>query len=258
MKSYIGLYYPVRVNRKGKMANFGQAYLTCQKYEYQEILEELQVQVNSALDTGEIGRVNQIMDEINRIQGILSRIEVELASDQDDNHEVDENLTAGQDGFSFPWEFDSVSQQDDEDSSSDQEQSSISDLERAYAVALIRRALAVLRARTEAGQGEEELSFDQLLNLEDVETPVNEKGQEKILKLKYSDIPAEARREKNIQCSICLEDFQADDPVSLLKSCAHAFHTDCVVKWFESKSKCPVCKDDLNDEVEGEGDRLST
>ncbi|KAJ1910599.1 hypothetical protein IWQ60_010569 [Tieghemiomyces parasiticus] len=43
-------------------------------------------------------------------------------------------------------------------------------------------------------------------------------------------------------CSICLEDFEADQSVRVLP-CRHAFHMDCVDQWLTTKySRCPLCK----------------
>lgn len=41
-------------------------------------------------------------------------------------------------------------------------------------------------------------------------------------------------------CSICLENFENDDNVRLLK-CHHIYHDECIKEWFERSSKCPLC-----------------
>ncbi|KAJ4463083.1 putative RING finger protein [Paratrimastix pyriformis] len=42
-------------------------------------------------------------------------------------------------------------------------------------------------------------------------------------------------------CTICLEDFKANDMVTTLP-CAHAFHADCIRKWLQLNAVCPNCK----------------
>lgn len=45
--------------------------------------------------------------------------------------------------------------------------------------------------------------------------------------------------EHNNTCPICLQD--ALDPVTLV-SCHHCFCIECIVKWFQTKLACPLCK----------------
>ncbi|ETV94223.1 hypothetical protein, variant 1 [Aphanomyces invadans] len=43
-------------------------------------------------------------------------------------------------------------------------------------------------------------------------------------------------------CSICLDDFVLGHPVKVLP-CPHAYHQDCIDRWFEKGSNaCPMCK----------------
>jgi hypothetical protein len=54
-----------------------------------------------------------------------------------------------------------------------------------------------------------------------------------------------ARNHKNLEkeipncCPICLQ--TASDPVTLL-ACHHFFCIDCIVKWFQTRLACPLCK----------------
>ncbi len=43
------------------------------------------------------------------------------------------------------------------------------------------------------------------------------------------------------QCSICLMDFEVDDTLRLLP-CLHRYHTECVDRWFQQSTLCPLCK----------------
>ena len=40
-------------------------------------------------------------------------------------------------------------------------------------------------------------------------------------------------------CPICTKDFN-NDFVAL--PCSHIFHSECILKWFEKKMNCPICR----------------
>ncbi|KAM7252600.1 hypothetical protein ACFE04_008109 [Oxalis oulophora] len=46
----------------------------------------------------------------------------------------------------------------------------------------------------------------------------------------------------DIECVICLEEFQDDDELRLLPKCDHMFHRDCIDNWFVRKVICPLCR----------------
>ena len=47
----------------------------------------------------------------------------------------------------------------------------------------------------------------------------------------------------NVSCPICLENLINGEMVSILKCDGnHIFHPNCISKWFESQSTCPVCR----------------
>ncbi|KAK9091787.1 hypothetical protein Sjap_024964 [Stephania japonica] len=43
------------------------------------------------------------------------------------------------------------------------------------------------------------------------------------------------------KCSICQEEYEADDDVGKLE-CGHSYHTSCIKQWLRQKNACPVCK----------------
>ena len=61
-----------------------------------------------------------------------------------------------------------------------------------------------------------------------------------IMDLLPSSIVTE-KKEEDSNCIICLSDMNVGDNVTSLP-CLHAFHTDCIKHWLESKNSCPVCK----------------
>jgi hypothetical protein len=49
-------------------------------------------------------------------------------------------------------------------------------------------------------------------------------------------------------CSICLEDFHARDLVRKMPcSSRHVYHTNCILTWFASSKRCPLCQEPIND-----------
>lgn len=49
-------------------------------------------------------------------------------------------------------------------------------------------------------------------------------------------------------CSICLEDFSGDKPITKTpcdQGVKHAFHTECLKGWLQVARTCPLCRVDL-------------
>ncbi|EPS62085.1 hypothetical protein M569_12708, partial [Genlisea aurea] len=44
------------------------------------------------------------------------------------------------------------------------------------------------------------------------------------------------------ECSVCLSNLEDGEFVRILPNCKHIFHVDCVDRWLESNSTCPVCR----------------
>ncbi|CAH9111424.1 unnamed protein product [Cuscuta europaea] len=57
---------------------------------------------------------------------------------------------------------------------------------------------------------------------------------------KYSD--AFFASIQDAQCTICLADYQREDSLRILPSCAHYFHPACIDIWLQNNSTCPVCR----------------
>ncbi|QCE16070.1 putative RING-H2 finger protein ATL12 [Vigna unguiculata] len=45
-----------------------------------------------------------------------------------------------------------------------------------------------------------------------------------------------------LECTVCLSRFEDAETLRLLPKCMHAFHMNCIDKWFESHSTCPLCR----------------
>jgi hypothetical protein len=46
-------------------------------------------------------------------------------------------------------------------------------------------------------------------------------------------------------CSICLDNYR-DGQNTITLPCKHIFHSECILKWFDSKSTCPYCRMNFN------------
>ena len=80
---------------------------------------------------------------------------------------------------------------------------------------------------------EEKVDYNQLIN----------SLTDSINKLTTENRKYEAKQIQNDVCPIC---FEKDDLVANEK-CGHRFHTECLVKWLQHKSSCPVCRVKLID-----------
>lgn len=68
--------------------------------------------------------------------------------------------------------------------------------------------------------------------------------EENIQKLPHVEVSPE-EVSKNLQCSVCMEDFKCRELVRKLP-CHHLYHTDCIVPWLKMHATCPICRKLLN------------
>ncbi|KAL3500576.1 hypothetical protein ACH5RR_039669 [Cinchona calisaya] len=47
---------------------------------------------------------------------------------------------------------------------------------------------------------------------------------------------------QGLECAVCLSKFEETDVLRLLPRCKHAFHRNCIDKWLENHSSCPLCR----------------
>ena len=78
----------------------------------------------------------------------------------------------------------------------------------------------------------------------------------------FKNFTINIKMNKNIKsdCVICSEKINKNDLVSILM-CNHYFHSNCILKWYELKKNCPICRCDVDyknsiidklDEISGE------
>ena len=86
------------------------------------------------------------------------------------------------------------------------------------------------------GNSIENLQYEDLINLEDVEIGIS-------LKNLNSNSKVVIGRDNN-RCTICLEVMNG----KILRrfNCNHEFHINCCEQWFESKNSCPNCRKKFN------------
>ena len=66
---------------------------------------------------------------------------------------------------------------------------------------------------------------------------------EEAKKTEAEKVAEETRRDLR-ECPICLVDYEVGDELRTLP-CFHAFHKDCIDKWLEGSTLCPICKTDV-------------
>ncbi|XVF69042.1 hypothetical protein PTKIN_Ptkin11bG0049500 [Pterospermum kingtungense] len=62
-----------------------------------------------------------------------------------------------------------------------------------------------------------------------------------------------AKYENQIDCAICLSEFEDTECVKTIPSCKHIFHVECIDMWLASHVSCPVCRGTKLFEINGGG-----
>lgn len=52
----------------------------------------------------------------------------------------------------------------------------------------------------------------------------------------------EAEMDDELQCAVCLAEFEDGEAVKELPGCKHWFHADCVDEWLTIRDTCPICR----------------
>lgn len=99
---------------------------------------------------------------------------------------------------------------------------------------LARRLAYSLRFRSRRRQ--QDLSYENLVNLQDVIVGISTKDLVLNTKLSFN--------ESDIFCCICQEDVEIYTLIRTTR-CNHKFHESCINRNSKSSNKCPVCRSDI-------------
>ncbi|CAN6809469.1 unnamed protein product [Brassica oleracea] len=70
----------------------------------------------------------------------------------------------------------------------------------------------------------------------------------------YSEVKTQKLGKGELECAICLNEFEDDETLRLLPKCDHVFHPHCIGAWLEAHVTCPVCRTNLAEQVAVEPD----
>ncbi|KAH0933860.1 hypothetical protein HID58_010977 [Brassica napus] len=70
----------------------------------------------------------------------------------------------------------------------------------------------------------------------------------------YSEVKTQKLGKGELECAICLNEFEDDETLRLLPKCDHVFHPHCIGAWLEAHVTCPVCRANLAEQVAVEPD----
>lgn len=57
------------------------------------------------------------------------------------------------------------------------------------------------------------------------------------------------RGHQDSSCPICWEAFQNGQEISVVSTCQHAFHSECLQTWAKKNTTCPYCRQDMEKKV---------
>ncbi|XP_074284653.1 RING-H2 finger protein ATL16-like [Silene latifolia] len=49
-------------------------------------------------------------------------------------------------------------------------------------------------------------------------------------------------KESEIECAVCLSEFQDGEKLRVIPNCCHGFHIDCIDIWLQTSDNCPLCR----------------
>uniref|UniRef100_A0A8D8RA80 NEP1-interacting protein 2 n=1 Tax=Cacopsylla melanoneura TaxID=428564 RepID=A0A8D8RA80_9HEMI len=62
-----------------------------------------------------------------------------------------------------------------------------------------------------------------------------------------SSITPSVRSESSMTCTICLQDYETNEPHIISMSCCHhSLHRNCVNNWMARNRTCPLCRRQCN------------
>ncbi|XP_057844444.2 RING-H2 finger protein ATL47-like [Cryptomeria japonica] len=79
---------------------------------------------------------------------------------------------------------------------------------------------------------------------------------EALLVFVYKEESFKNNEEKQLMCVICCSKFKQNEKGRELPKCNHRFHVNCVDKWLELQSTCPLCRINVEDAISDEQERI--
>ncbi|CAH2070494.1 unnamed protein product [Thlaspi arvense] len=62
----------------------------------------------------------------------------------------------------------------------------------------------------------------------------------------FTEVKGQKIGKGGIECAVCLNEFEDEEPLRWMPPCRHTFHASCIDVWLSSRSTCPVCRADLS------------
>lgn len=87
------------------------------------------------------------------------------------------------------------------------------------------------------------ISFIAVFILSRVLKTIHHRHQFPILTAKYKS--NKYNKTKTIYCAVCLHDVEAGQRYRRLPQCRHCFHVNCIDTWLQSRSTCPLCRNEI-------------
>ncbi|KAE8705560.1 putative excision repair cross-complementing 1 ercc1 [Hibiscus syriacus] len=61
----------------------------------------------------------------------------------------------------------------------------------------------------------------------------------------YSEVKVHKVGKGALECAVCLNEYEDEEPLRLIPKCDHVFHPECIDAWLASHTTCPVCRANL-------------
>ena len=65
---------------------------------------------------------------------------------------------------------------------------------------------------------------------------------------------ADGDEDEDLVCAICQDDIAVGTTMRTINHCEHSFHKTCIDTWFAQNVHCPVCRHDIRERGEEEGE----
>nr|KAJ0214623.1 hypothetical protein LSAT_V11C400172260 [Lactuca sativa] len=66
-----------------------------------------------------------------------------------------------------------------------------------------------------------------------------------IFTAKHNNSTTTTTATKTLYCSVCLHDVDGGQRYRRLPKCRHCFHVNCIDTWLQSRSTCPLCRNQI-------------